>query len=335
MFRVAEVLAGISLLAAGFGLISLALVHALSWWCQSVYGYWLVQTHLPGIRFRARFREQWAVFRLVLPVAIASIGATWLMQGPFVLYKDKASVLGDLGVVALVLQIFILAAGIPVALGRAALPALSRAVVRTDDREALFLGTVLRAAIAGTTGLVIVASATGDWMVPLVFGAAYSSAGVYLAFGMIAVLPFGVATIANQILIAHGRTWHAMASAVTGAVAMTAFVHVFMPASGSITVYFTCIIAGMVIWAITALGLLSRCVAVDSRQCLAKPALASGLSLALYFVLAALVGPLTGLVSAVTVLVWGQLAFGIVEPRERDALSRHVLARRGGGSHRE
>jgi hypothetical protein len=92
-------------------------------------------------------REQVALFRAVLPVAFASMGATWLMQGPFVLFKDKAAVASDLGAVALVLQVFILLTGLPVALGRAVLPALSRTVARTDNKESVLLSLVLRTSI--------------------------------------------------------------------------------------------------------------------------------------------------------------------------------------------
>jgi len=330
-FRVAEVLVGVSVLVAGFGLIAIVVVHALAWWCQSIYSFWLVRGHFPGIHFRPRLCEQLQLVRAVLPVAIASVGATWLMQGPLVLYKDRVSVPSDLGVVALVLQIFILVAGIPVALGRAALPALSRTVARTDNKEALFLSVVLRTAIAGTTGLIIAAYAAGAWIIPLIFGEAYRPAGAYLAWGMMLVLPFGVASIASQILVAHDRMLHVMSSAVIGAGAMTALVQMLVPAGGSIAVYFLCVIAGMLVWATTALVLLSRCVKIKWRQWLAKPMLASVLSLVTFHLLAGAIGPVTGLFGALAVLVAGQWVFSIVDRQERDSLSRCVRARFGDG----
>ncbi len=157
------------------------------------------------------------------------------MQGPFVLFKDKAAVASDLGVVALVLQIYILLTGVPVALGRAASPALSRTVVRTDSKDALFLGLVLRGAIPATTVLIIGAASLGTWIVPWIFGTAYQAAGEDLAYGMLLVLPFGVGTIANQILIAHNRKRQAMASAMVGAAAMTLFARYLMPAGVAAT----------------------------------------------------------------------------------------------------
>jgi O-antigen/teichoic acid export membrane protein len=326
-FRVLEVLVGIFALSLGAGLIGIALIHALSWWGQSVYSFWLVRTHLPAVRFRPHLREQIALFHAVLPIALASIGATWLMQGPFVLFKDKAGVASDLGVVALVLQMFVLLTGVPVALGRAALPALSRTVARTDKKDAQFLGLVLRTAISGTAALIIAAAATGAWVVPLVLGDAYRSAGLHLAYGMILVLPFGVATIANQILIAHDRTWEAMASAVIGAAAMTVLVQRFMPVGGTVANYFLCVFGGMLVWSTVGLALLSRWVAVNWSQCLVKPALASGLSVGLYYALVGAIGAWNSLVTALLVLIVAQRLFNIVDRQERAALSQYVLAR--------
>lgn len=326
-FRILEVVIGICALSLGAGLIGIALIHALSWWGQSVYGFWLVRTHLPAVHFQLRLREQIALFHAVLPIALASIGATWLMQGPFVLFKDKAGVAGELGVVALVLQMFVLVTGVPVALGRAVLPALSRTVARTDKKDAQFLGLVLRTAISGTAMLTIAAAAVGAWMVPLVLGDAYRLAGLHLAYGMMLVLPFGVATIANQILIAHDRSWHAMASAIIGATVMTVLVQRFMPVGGTLANYFLCIFGGMLVWSAVALTLLSRWVAVNWSQCLVKPALASGLSVGLYYALVGALGAWNSLVTAMLVLIAAQWVFNIVDRQERAALSQYVLAR--------
>ena len=330
VFRVAEVLFGISVLLMGFGLSEIALIHALSWWGQAIYGYLLVRRHLSVVRFRPHLREQIALFRTVLPVAVASIGASWLMQGPFVLFKDKASVASDLGIVALVLQTYVLVSGIPLALSRTALPALSRTVARSDDKDALFLGLVLRAAFPGSTALILGAATAGTWVVPLIFGDSYRAAGLHLAYGMILVLPFGVANIANQILVAHDRTWRAMSSAVVGAASMTVLV-LFMPAGGAIDKYFLCIFAGISVWSIVALALLSRSVTVNWTQCLVKPMLASGLSIALYYLLVGAIGSWGSLFAAMLVLLAAQWIFDIVEREERATLSRYILGKAGRG----
>jgi O-antigen/teichoic acid export membrane protein len=320
-FRFVEVVLGIAALLMGYGLIEIAAIHALSWWAQAIVQFLMVRSHLQAVHFRPDRREQLAVFRTVLPVAAASIAAAWLMQGPFVLFKAKALVASDLGVVALVLQIYVLVVGIPVALGRAALPALSRTVARTDSKDALFLGLVLRAAIAGTTALIIGAATAGAWAVPLIFGEAYRSAGLHLPYGMMLVLPFGVGTIANQILIAHDKTWQAMVSAALGATAMTLFAVTLMPVGGAAAVYFLCIFAGTSVWAIAALAVLSRRVTVKWRQCLVMPAIASAASLGVYYLLVSAIGAWGSLVVSLLVLLAGQWIFNIVERHELAQLS--------------
>jgi O-antigen/teichoic acid export membrane protein len=328
-FRAAEVVIGISALLLGFGLIAVALIHALSWWAQAAYGLLLVRTHLADVRLRFRASRLPGLLRTVLPVAIASIASAWLMQGPFVLFKDKAAVAGDLGQVALVLQIFVLATGIPVALGRAALPALSRTVARTDNKDALFLSLFLRIAIFGTTLLALVAAAAGPRLIPLIFGQAFHSAGAHLVFGIMLVLPFGIGSIATQILVAHDKPWHAMAAATAGAAAMTAAVMLFMPVGGSFTGYFLCILAGMVIWSLSALILLSRWVDVQWLRLVAKPALVSGLSLAAYGMLAGTVGTASGLALAIATLMAGQWIFHILSEPERGFLLQILRSGKG------
>ena len=325
-FRMAEMLAGIAALSMGYGLVAIAVIHALSWWGQSIWGFLLVRRRLAAVHVRFRPREQAALFMDVLPVAVSSIAATWLMQGPFLLFRDKAAAPDELGLVALVLQIFVLVTAAPVALGRAALPALSRTVVRTDRKEVMFLGVVLRTAIPATAMFVIGAAATRDWLVPLVFGEAYRAAGAYLAYAMMLVLPFGVASIASQILIAHGRTWQAMAASLAGAVAMTIFVQLFVHSSGEISRYLLCVLAGMIVWLVLTLALCGRLVTVDWFRFVAKPMFAGGLAVGLYCILGARIGAWPALSLALVFLVFSQWLFGIVDRQERAALWRHARA---------
>jgi O-antigen/teichoic acid export membrane protein len=325
-FRIVEVLVGLLALLLGGGVITIALIHTLSWVGQATYGFWLVRRHLPAVHLLGRLRDQAALFRVVLPMAIASIGATWLMQGPFLLFKNEAATPGDVGVVALVLQIFVLVTGLPIALGRAALPALSRTVARSDLKEALFLGLVLRAAIPGTTVLVLVSATFGSEVMPLIFGTAYRSAGVHLAGGAMLVLPFGVATIANQILIAHGKAWQAAASAALGAVSMTGFVLFLMPSGGRITDYLLSLMGGMSVWAALSLTWLSRQVPVKWGRYVVWPMVVSAVCLGLYDGLADVTSAGAALAAALLVLVAGLRVFNIVDRQERATLSRAVRA---------
>jgi O-antigen/teichoic acid export membrane protein len=177
--------------------------------------------------------------------------------------------------------------------------------------------------------LIVGAAAAGDWVVPLIFGESYRAAGSHLIYGMMLVLPFGVATIANQILIAHDRAWQAMAASVLGAAAMTFFVLGFMPTGGTIAGYLLRVFAGISVWAITALVLLGRRVPLNWSQCLVKPALASGIALGLYYILVGPLGAWVSLVVSMLTLIALHRVLNIVDRQERAALSRYLLARTG------
>ena len=108
---------------------------------------------------------------------------------------------------------------------------------------------------------------------------------------------------------------------------MTVCVNVLMPAGGAVTDYFLCIFAGMLVWSIAALALLSRRVAVPWFRCLVRPALVSGVALTLYHVLVGAIGSWYSLAVAMVALIAGIWAFNIVDRQERASLSRHFLSR--------
>jgi O-antigen/teichoic acid export membrane protein len=327
-FRIIEVCVGSLALLMGSGLIGIALIHSVSWLGQAAYGFWLVHRHLSNIRFQPRLREQVALFRSVLPIAVASIAATWLMQGPFVLHMAQGSVGSDTGVVALILQLFVFAAGIPVALGRAALPALTRTVARNDKKEGIFLALVLRTAIAGTAALVIAADSAGARLIAPILGEDYGPAGQYLAYGMLLVLPFGVASIANQILLAHHRNRQAMLSSVVGAAVMTLLVFRFHSADSGIPVYLLCVFSGMLAWCCAALALLWSTIGLEWRRCLLRPTLAAGIGIGMYFGLAGTIGTGASCIVGLATLLAGQILFNVVDRKELTALMRFAQTRR-------
>lgn len=306
-FRLLEVVIGMCLLLAGFGLYAIVALHAVSWCVQALFGYLLVRRHLSDVRLRPVFAEQIALFRAVLPVALSSIGATWLIQGPFVLSRSYATDAGEVGQIALAVQIFAIVGGIPLAIGRAALPALSRSVERSNKRDADFLIVVLRAAFIGATAMTIAAAALGEWVVPAVFGEPYRAAGSNLAYAVALILPFGLGTTVNQLLLAHDRRWAAMTAAAAAAVSMTLLIVAAGPGQ-EISEYLVRVFAGQAVWAAVALLFVSKDVKVNIGVQVAKLAVVSLLSGAIFFVTSSyLAGSVTALAASLlvmTLLYW-------------------------------
>lgn len=322
--RVVEVVAGSVALFLGAGLVGIAVVHALSWILQAVAALVIARSRLPALRFQPNLGEQASLLKAVAPVAGASIAATWLMQGPFVMFRGHAAHPADLGIVALVLQVFVLMAGVPAALGRAALPALSRSVARTDSKDAVFLELALRAGIAATVALAMLASTLGTWAIPWILGEAYRPAGSLVYLGVLLALPFGIGTLTGQIQLAHDRAREAMICAALGALAMTVVVLGLRNVLSGAESYLLLLLSGSVVWSALGLAVTSRRVRIHWGRSLARPALLAGVVFGLYRLLA---GPLTSagaLAFGLALLVAGQFLLGVVTPDEAQLLRRQL-----------
>lgn len=326
-FRLLEVIVGVVALLAGCGVFTLSVIHALSWWGQAAFGFILVRRHLVDVRLRSNVREQVDLFKLVLPAAVASIGAAWLMQGPFVMFRHLVGSGEQLGQVALVLQVFVLISGIPVALGRAALPVLTRTVDRRDKKDAVFLGFAMRAALLGTASIVLVALAFGEWFMPAVFGDRYERSGIYVAYAAWLVLPFGIGTTVNQVLLAHDRRREAMFASVAGAIAMTLAVFVLSRLETGVPGYFAGLFGGMATWAALALWWISGDVELDWGRCLCRPVLAIVASTLFYFLVRDVLSSAFSLAAAAALLVFLHFMLGVMSANEYGLIARYLWRR--------
>lgn len=326
--RVVEVVVGSVVLFLGAGLLGIAVVHALSWVLQAVAALLIARSRLPALDFQPRLARPGALLRDVAPIAIASVAAAWLMQGPFVMFRGHAAQAADLGIVALVLQVFVLMAGVPAALGRAALPALSRSVVRTDSKDGVFLEVVLRAGIAASTALAMLASTIGAWALPWILGEAYRPAGSLLFIGVLLALPFGVGSLTGQIQLAHGRAREAMICAVVGALAMTAMVLGFRDAYADATSYLLLLSTGSVAWSALGLAFAGRHVRIHWGRSLVVPALLACGAFVLHRWLEGPLSPAGALALGLLLLLAGQFLLRIVTPQESQRLWRQLFAAR-------
>jgi O-antigen/teichoic acid export membrane protein len=179
--------------------------------------------------------------------------------------------------------------------------------------------------------LIIFGASAGAWLIAPVFGDSYRLAAQYVALGMLLVLPFGLASITNQILLAHDRTWQATVPAVLGASVMTILVVAFMPASGTISSFFLYVFAGMLVWSVAGLAMLGRAVRVEWRRCVVKPALAGGIAVAMYYGLDEMIGIWGSGVVAMIVLLVALRLFNVVDGNEAAAMARLV----GSGRNRD
>ncbi len=214
MFRPAEVLIGIILLAAGEGIITLAALHALVWAAQASWAMTMVRKRL--VKF------PWQPFSL--PEGVLQLASLywlvllsgWIQQGPVVLFRHTVEDQLQLGQFALAMQLYILACAVPQAVVRASLPALSRSVGRGDERDMLFMNAMIHLAIiAGAVGG-MVGAVVGPWLVPALFGEEFAQTGRLLGKVLWLLTPLTIYVAGTKVFIAHGFYKHALVISVIG-----------------------------------------------------------------------------------------------------------------------
>lgn len=270
--RMLEICVGIGLILAGYGILALAVMHVASWWIQAMLGMLMVRWSVGRLSFQGSLKAAGGLLIEVLPIAVSYMGIFWLLQGPIILFRLVGNSSSDLGQVALVLQIFFITGTLPISLGRAALPLLSRSVSRKDTKDALFLSLSLRASLFGGTIIGLVSMALGDALVPLVFGDQYEVAGSLLGVAIWLVIPFSMGWIVYQLLIAHRKKAALLFSSLLGALAMTGTI-VFLVEVGDTVGFLTAVGFGMSVWSILALVFLSEQVEVDWWLAVGAPVL--------------------------------------------------------------
>ena len=218
-FRLLEVLVGLALLAAGYGVLVLALAHAGAWIAQGAMGLFLVRRFLhPGLRADWSPWPMVALLRSGLPFLAAAFLLGWLLQGPLVLHRHLEGTDIGLGQLALALQVFVIFGSVVAELGLAAVPVLTRSSERRDGKTVLFVQGILRAGWLLGAALVTGALTVGPPLLAWLFGANYDTAGDLLPWAMLLVGPYFWATSLRSVLAAHGRYWEIAAAMLTGAV---------------------------------------------------------------------------------------------------------------------
>ena len=280
MFRPMEAILGSSwLLLANGGVIELALIHALCWWLQALAGFWLVKKKfVPKLKpiWGSKFMIQ--MLTMALPLLISGLAINWFVQGPIVLLKYSSFPEQTVGYLALAFQIFSLSCSVPISLGMAALPVLSRASQRNDGKDILFaetmiIGILLIAAPAGIASIYIMPIIT-----PWIFGAAYTAAGKLLAWTLWLLIPFSIGYLISQVLIAQKKLKSAGLSALIGIIVFSAtYIHFtdMYGANGSI---FSCAL-GMITWGILSIVIVAYNSRLNIIKTLALPLISFALIL--------------------------------------------------------
>jgi O-antigen/teichoic acid export membrane protein len=189
-FRLLEATLGIGVLLLGAEVWVVALVHLLSWTLQAASGVRMVRRRLLRFAFRLALPDWRTRIGAGLRVGFSRMLDGWLVSGPVVLYRQLADDLDGLGILALCLQLLNLLRVVPNALSAAALPLLSRALLRADGKEMRFVQALGLLATAQAIAVAWLLAVAGDRLIPLALGSDFAPALGYLnAVCWLAILP--------------------------------------------------------------------------------------------------------------------------------------------------
>ena len=233
-FRLAEVFLGIALVLAGFGILTLALLHVATWSLQLVVSRRILQRLVPMTTVPFVFPEVVRILHLGFPFLVANLLGVWISQGSLILYRFQEGLDAQLGYLALSLQAFFILGAIVGELGNAALPVVARSIERGDGKSDHYVQEVLRLGwfLGGT--LAILAWGLAEPVITWLLGEAYASVAVLLPWTL-AALTFHFWMTALQGMVGVHRHFEVVVLAnVAGALLFTLGFLLLQPLLGAL-----------------------------------------------------------------------------------------------------
>lgn len=282
LFRVLEVLCGIIVAFAGGGILTLAIVHALSWWAQAFYGFTVIHSRLTRWRWQWSWRQIRPLFWQGLLLAGCNAMLTWFHEGPLIGFRLLGGAERLVGQLAVALQAFWVLSQIPAVSNMASLPALSRSVARQDGKDQLFIETMLRMTMIGGTAIVLTGVSLGPWMITHLLGATYLQAGNLVGYSLWLLIPWTAGYSLYTVWLARGRTIMLLMGTAAGALTSTVVMVVCVPFMGFGGALVAMAI-GMSVWAGSLLWEMLRAGELNWRFTLLKPGIAVLITVGVFY----------------------------------------------------
>ncbi len=236
IFRLAEVIGGIFLLFHGYGIYALASLHAFVWAAQVIFSGILLRKLVEPLTIPADLQEIRRILGSGIPLMIASLFGSWLLQGPLLMYRHFDGLNEQLGFLALSLQAFIIVAMIAGELGNAALPVVSRSIDRGDGKSDRYVQEVLRLGCFTGGMLTITALALGEPLIELLVGARYLPVAGLLPWTLLIVtFHFWMSALYGMVAV-HGHFRRVILDNAFGALVFTTGFMLLVPSLDAIGV---------------------------------------------------------------------------------------------------
>jgi len=316
IFRILEIILGLTILMSGGGVIELALVHGLIWWVQAGWGLYIVHHRFSSVHIDLTLASLKPVLVMAFPFLLAGLFSTWEHQGPIILFHNTIVDVALAGEFSLCMQIlFILFAMLyPVIV--AALPVLSRSVIHRDGNDLVFTDIFIRAsfllgAVVGLAGMSL-----GPVLVPLVFGQKYPVAGELLGPLFWCLVPYAVAAPLSAIAIARGHFYIPALAHLGGVLILSVSLPLLVTRWG-IWGGVTAVFLGMLIPAVIFLYYAFHHNWLEFRKTVLTPSVVVILSILVYL-LTATISEWLALLSGLSALVAGTVIFRVVTTADLD-----------------
>lgn len=233
IFRPLEVLFGVALLVNGFGVISIVILHAVTWWIQAIQGFRWLNIH--GIQPKLRYKKS-SVYRLIrsgLPLGLATGLAGWTVTGPLIIYSKNPGIEPTLlGQAAILIQTISILFSVVSSMAGAAVPVLSKGVHKNGEAERTFLlyAILLSCMFWGVFGLCI--HIGGLWVTGLTLGSEFSAISAWLGPAVLCLVPLTVARACHVILVSRNVSFSICLPSLWGTIGASTYMILFQEKYG-------------------------------------------------------------------------------------------------------
>ena len=301
IFRSLEVVFGLAVIFIWKEALLVIAIHGFVWCLEAAYGLIIINRRVLILRLGIKLADIGRVFKQGFSLGVSMLLMTLPSQGPLVFFRHMISSGDHLGQLALAMQAFFILSHIPLALGSASLPVLSRSSSRQDGKDRIYAETIIRFSLLLGGVIALLGTAFGPWLIIQVFGDSYAQAGALIGPVLWLLIPFTVRQALAGVLIAGKKDSQIFRGALLGA----AFFVIII--SGAVERYHAvgAIISATASMSLTAfyfLFLLRKSLAIDLRSALLKPGLAVVSAVVVFYALC-FAGPIVSILGAFAILL--------------------------------
>lgn len=301
IFRSLEVVLGLAVIFIWKEALLIIAIHGFVWCLEAAYGLIIINRRVLVLRLGIKLADISRVFTQGFALGVSMLLMTLPSQGPLVFFRHMISSGDNLGQLALAMQAFFILSNIPLALGSASLPVLSRSSARQDGKDRVYAETIIRFSLLLGGVIALLGTAFGPWLIIQVFGNSYAQAGALIGPVLWLMIPFTVRQALSGVLIAGKNDsqifWGALIGAAFFVIIISDAVERYHAVGAIISAT-----ASMSLTAFYFLFLLRKRLAIDLRSALLKPGGAVVSTVVVFYALC-FAGPIVSVLGAFAILL--------------------------------